>query len=83
MTNHMLTKEIVIEKLAQLEQEIDDLKKAVETLPTLSDQESTQSFLQKCTGWQDDRSVEDTIREIYQARTTSTRGAEAFWSNSE
>ncbi len=38
----------------------------------------TQQFLEKCSGWQDDRSPDEIIADIYHARTSSDRGAQAF-----
>ena len=54
-----------------------------ETLPISEEAEPsmktpTQQFLEKCGGWQDDRSPDEIIAEIYDARTTSDRGAHAF-----
>ena len=39
---------------------------------------STQQFLEKCGGWHDDRPPDEIIAEIYDARTSSDRGAQAF-----
>jgi hypothetical protein len=44
----------------------------------LSETTPTQQFLEKCGGWQDDRSPDKIIAEIYDARTSSDRGAHAF-----
>ncbi len=38
----------------------------------------TQIFLEKCNGWEDARGVDAVISEIYEARTTSERGANSF-----
>ncbi len=38
----------------------------------------TQLFLEKCDGWEDTRGVDAIIAEIYEARTTSERGANLF-----
>jgi len=40
--------------------------------------DATRRFLDKCGGWQDDRSAEEIITDIYNARTTSDRGAGIF-----
>ena len=37
-----------------------------------------QEFLEKCDGWEDTRSVDAIVSEIYEARTTSERGADLF-----
>ena len=42
---------------------------------------ATREFLQKCGGWEDSRSADDIVAEIYAARTSSTRGAEIFQEN--
>ena len=41
-------------------------------------QTPTQRFLEKCGGWQDTRSPEEIIADIYASRTTSERGAHLF-----
>ena len=38
----------------------------------------TEIFLEKCGGWEDTRSSEEIIAEIYTARTTSERGSHMF-----
>jgi len=38
----------------------------------------TQAFLAKCEGWEDTRSPEEIIAEIYAARTISHRGVALF-----
>lgn len=38
----------------------------------------TEQFLEKCEGWQDDRSIDEMIADIYRARTSSDRGVQAF-----
>jgi hypothetical protein len=38
----------------------------------------TEIFLEKCGGWEDTRSPEEIIAEIYMARTTSERGSQLF-----
>ncbi len=43
-----------------------------------SEKTPTQQFLEKCGGWQDDRSPDEIVAEIYDARTSSDRGAQAF-----
>lgn len=74
----MLSKATMIEKLEHLEQEIADLKNALQAMPEFSGGEATQAFLSKCGGWQDDRTPEEIIRDIYESRTTSERGADVF-----
>ena len=41
-------------------------------------EDATQVFLDKCRGWEDARSPEEIIAEIYAARTVSHRGAALF-----
>ena len=74
----MLSRETMIEKLEHLEQEISELKNALQAMPEFTGSEATQVFLSKCGGWQDDRTPEEIIREIYESRTTSERGANMF-----
>jgi len=40
--------------------------------------QATQEFLQKCGGWEDTRSPDEIVSEIYAARTSSARGADIF-----
>jgi hypothetical protein len=40
--------------------------------------EPTQTFLTKCGGWEDTRSPEEIIADIYGVRTVSNRGATLF-----
>jgi hypothetical protein len=48
------------------------------SLVTSSETSPTQQFLEKCDGWQDDRSPDEIIAEIYDARTSSDSGVQAF-----
>lgn len=41
-------------------------------------QTRTQRFLEKCGGWQDTRSPEELIADIYASRTSSERGVRLF-----
>jgi hypothetical protein len=45
------------------------------------DKTPTQLFLEKCGGWEDSRSPDDIIDEIYASRTTSERGVGVFQEN--
>ena len=75
----MLTRHEAIKRLEDIEQEIRALKKAFqeewkeEPIPG-----ATQLFLDKCGGWEDNRSTEEIIAEIYQSRTVSDRGVDLF-----
>ena len=44
----------------------------------VSSKSPTQEFLEKCDGWEDTRSVDAIVTEIYEARTRSERGANLF-----
>lgn len=76
--NIMFAKERMMEKLSSLEREIAELKQTVQMLSEVSDQERTLEFLQKCGGWQDTRTPEEIIQDIYQSRTATDRGAGTF-----
>lgn len=41
-------------------------------------EDATAAFLAKCGGWEDTRSPEEIIAEIYATRTVSNRGADLF-----
>lgn len=74
-----MTRKEVIRRLEQMEREIGDLKTALmeewveDTHPV-----STETFLAKCSGWEDTRTPEEIIAEIYTSRTHSQRGAALF-----
>ena len=46
--------------------------------PKVDADDSTEAFLRKCGGWQDTRSPEEIIADIYAARRTSNRGENLF-----
>ena len=77
----MISKRLMVERLEHLEQEIADLKKAVQEMSEPSGSDATRIFLSKCGGWQDERTPEAIIQEIYESRTTSERGAGLFRDN--
>ncbi len=58
-----------------------DLEPEDETSEKTPSKSPTQLFLEKCGGWEDTRSVDAIITEIYEARTTSGRGANLFQGN--
>ena len=75
----MITREEAIRRLEEVEREISGLKKALEggwggTLH----KDPTQGFLDKCGGWEDTRSPEKIIADIYDSRTSSGRGKALF-----
>jgi hypothetical protein len=41
-------------------------------------EDATMVFLAKCSGWEDTRSPEEIIADIYATRTVSERGADLF-----
>jgi hypothetical protein len=73
-----MTREEVIRRLEQMEQEIIELKTALIEAWSKESTDSTQIFLDKCGGWEDTRTPEEIIEEIYSARTSSSRGATLF-----
>jgi hypothetical protein len=59
--------------------EINRIKKALEEgWSETPAKDPTEYFLEKCRGWEDTRSPEEIIADIYAARTTSERGATIF-----
>ena len=75
----MITREEAIRRLEEVTREIVELKEALEEgwaeAPT---KDPTQAFLEKCEGWEDTRSPEEIVADIYAARTASNRGATLF-----
>ncbi len=65
---------------------LDEIAREIEQLRTAIDREwqeaasrdATQAFLRKCGGWEDARSPEEIVAEIYSSRTASDRGADTF-----
>ena len=75
----MLTMNEAIKRLEQIEKEIDDLKNALlEASQAIPPQDATRIFLDKCGGWEDTRTPEEIITEIYSSRTTSCRAVDLF-----
>ncbi|MBI4640502.1 MAG: hypothetical protein HY731_07395 [Candidatus Tectomicrobia bacterium] len=75
----MMTREEVIRRLEEIARVIIELKGALEEgWNDVSAKDQTQAFLEKCGGWEDTRSPEEIIADIYAARTTSNRGATIF-----
>jgi hypothetical protein len=75
----MTTREEVIQRLEQTAEAIVSLKKTLENdLPEAPAVDPTQAFLEKCQGWEDSRSAEEIVAEIYAARTVSERDRPQF-----
>lgn len=75
----MLTREDAILRLDQITREIIELKQAFEqSWDDGSVTDSTQVFLDKCGGWEDNRNPEEIIEGIYASRTSSNRGENLF-----
>lgn len=75
----MITREEAVLRLEKVAKEIAELKAAIEEgwneVPV---EDPTQAFLEKCGGWEDNRSPEDIIADIYAARTTSNTRTTIF-----
>jgi len=72
-----MTRADVFRRLEHMEREITELKTALmEQWPEAEDHDATQVFLDKCGGWEDSRTPEEIVNDIYESRTTSERGAE-------
>jgi hypothetical protein len=74
----MITREEAIKRLEDITREIIELKKALEEESEAVMKDPTQAFLEKCEWWEDARSPEEIVADIYAARTTSDRGATTF-----
>jgi hypothetical protein len=68
--------QVIITFLEDEPVETKDKKRAEETPATSKD--PTEVFLEKCGGWEDTRTPEEIIAEIYTSRTTSERGVQLF-----
>lgn len=75
----MITRQEAIKRLEELARGIVELKTAFEKEGDVaSARDQTQAFLDKCGGWEDPRSAEEIVAEIYSARTASNGGATIF-----
>ncbi len=75
----MLTRERAIERLSHIEREAAELRKEIEQgWFDAAGKTPTESFLEKCGGWEDDRTTEEIIADIYSSRTSSDRCADLF-----
>jgi hypothetical protein len=71
----MITREEVLRRLDAVANELVALRAALaEGWIEKPVEDPTQVFLAKCGGWEDTRSPEEIIAEIYAARTVSQRG---------
>jgi len=75
----MITREEALRRLEAVANEIEALR------ADLADgwieppaEDATAAFLAKCGGWEDTRSPEEIIADIYVTRTVSDRGADLF-----
>ncbi len=75
----MITRQEAIARLEEVVKEIEALKAALEEgWNERTAEDPTQAFLAKCEGWDDARTAEEIVAEIYAARTISHRGASLF-----
>jgi len=75
----MITREEAIKRLEDVAVEIDRIMKALEEgWSEAKSKDQTQTFLEKCRGWEDARKPEEIVADIYAARTSSNRGATMF-----
>ena len=71
----MMTREEALRRLEAVANELAALRAApAEGWTETLGEDPTQAFLAKCGGWEDARSPEEIIAEIYAARTVSQRG---------
>jgi len=74
-----MTKQEALVCLDEITREIAQLKTAIERdWNEASSKNATQVFLEKCGRWEDDRSAEEIIADVYCSRTSSDTGANAF-----
>ena len=72
----MITRTEAIKRLEEISREIAELTMALQE--GLADGDPTAAFLEKCGGWEDDRSADEIIAEINAARTATNRAANIF-----
>jgi hypothetical protein len=71
----MITREEALRRLDAVANELVALRAALaDAWIEVPVEDPTQAFLAKCGGWEDTRSPEEVIAEIYAARTVSHRG---------
>jgi hypothetical protein len=75
----MITREEAIRRLEDVAVQINEIKKALEQgWNETGTKDPTQTFLEKCRGWEDTRSPEEIVADIHAERTISNRGATIF-----
>ena len=75
----MITRQQAIARLEDVGRQLASLKTALEEGWGDDAREGeTQAFLDKCGGWEDPRSVDEIVAEVYEARTRTDRGAAIF-----
>lgn len=75
----MITRDEALRRLDDMAQELIALRMALaEEWTKTPGEDPTQAFLAKCEGWEDTRTPEEIIAEIYAARTISPRGTTLF-----
>jgi len=80
----MFTRNEAVKRLEDIEKEIQHLRRTLqEEWDEPTSPNETQHFLDKCSGWEDERPVDALIAEIYRARRASDRGADLFRNTAE
>ncbi len=75
----MITREEALRRLEVIANEVVALRDALAAeWADAPATDPTQAFLAKCHGWEDTRSPEEVVAEIYAARTISSRGTTLF-----
>lgn len=70
----MLSTEELRRRLARLEAEIARLRADLgDETPPIDDREATEAFLAKCHGFRDDKTADDLIKELREARVNAGR----------
>jgi hypothetical protein len=75
----MITREDAIKRIEGIEQELAHLREELaQPWADATPEERTREFLRKCGGWEDSRTAEEIVADIYSSRTVSDRGAHIF-----
>jgi hypothetical protein len=75
----MLSREEAVQRLRKIERELAELRRSLDLGASWGDgPQATRAFLARCGGWEDTRTPEKLIAEIYASRTASQRGTDLF-----
>lgn len=68
-----VTKVELIQRLNRLQEELEQLRKEVEIGKIIEDSEESMLFWESFGSWEDDRTAEEIIKDIYESRSSTSR----------